>query len=58
MAQTFTQHLHYAEYLKHRKEVKLHNLAAIKDLDRPTDCITLKSKELKRKEAAAALSAC
>jgi hypothetical protein len=57
MAQTFTQHLHYAEYLKRKKEAKLHNLAAIKDFDRPTDGITPKSEETKRKEAAAALSA-
>lgn len=57
MAQTFTQHLHYAEYLKRKKEAKLHNLAAIKDLDRPTDETTPKSEELKRKEAAAVLSA-
>lgn len=57
MAQTFTQHLHYAEYLKRKKEAKLHNLAAIKDLDRPTDGTTSKSEETKRKQAAAALSA-
>ncbi|RHZ60258.1 hypothetical protein CDV55_104622 [Aspergillus turcosus] len=56
MAQTFTQHLHYAEYLKRKKEAKLHNLAAINDLDRPTDGTTPKSEETKRKEVAAVLS--
>ncbi|KAF7168299.1 hypothetical protein CNMCM5623_001320 [Aspergillus felis] len=57
MAQTFTQHLHYAEYVKRKKEAKQQNAAAIKDLARPTDGITPKSEEMKRKEAAAVLSA-
>ncbi|RHZ47163.1 uncharacterized protein CDV56_100542 [Aspergillus thermomutatus] len=57
MAQTFTQHLHYAEYVKRKKEAKLQNAAAIQDLARPTDGITPKSEEMRRKEAAAALSA-
>ncbi|EAW19132.1 uncharacterized protein NFIA_090900 [Aspergillus fischeri NRRL 181] len=56
MAQTFTKHLHYAEYVK-RKEAKLQNAAAIKDLARPTDGVTPRSEETKRKDAAAALSA-
>ncbi|EAW14425.1 uncharacterized protein ACLA_074620 [Aspergillus clavatus NRRL 1] len=57
MAQTFTQHLHYAEYVKRKKEAKLQNAAAIKDLARPTDGVTPISEETKRREAAAALSA-
>lgn len=57
MAQTFTKHLHYAEYVKRKKEAKLQNAAAIKDLARPTDGVTPRSEETKRKEAAATLSA-
>ena len=57
MAQTFTKHLHYAEYVKRKKEAKLQNAAAIRNLARPTDGVTPKSEEMKRTEAAAALSA-
>ncbi|KAJ5121668.1 uncharacterized protein N7515_009629 [Penicillium bovifimosum] len=37
VAQTFTQHLHHAEYLRRRKEVKAANAAGIKDIERHTD---------------------
>ncbi|KAF4165866.1 hypothetical protein CNMCM6936_007277 [Aspergillus lentulus] len=57
MAQTFTKHLHYAEYVKRKKEAKLQNAAAIRNLARPTDGVSPKSEEMKRTEAAAALSA-
>ncbi|KAF7592913.1 hypothetical protein BBP40_012234 [Aspergillus hancockii] len=57
VAQSFTQHLHYAEYAKRRKEVKLQNTTAIQNLARPTDGVTPVSEESKRRDAADALSA-
>ncbi|KAJ6062205.1 uncharacterized protein N7446_006325 [Penicillium canescens] len=48
VAQTFTQHLHYAEYLRRRKEVKAENAAALGVIERPTDGRTPVSKEAER----------
>ncbi|KAJ5295508.1 hypothetical protein N7508_010329 [Penicillium antarcticum] len=48
IAQTFTQHLHYAEYLRRRKEVKVENAAAFGVIERPTDGRTPLSKEAQR----------
>ncbi|KAI9036375.1 uncharacterized protein KD926_002029 [Aspergillus affinis] len=56
VAQTFTQHLHYAEYVRRKKEAKLQNAAAIQDLARPTDGVTPMSEETKRQREADALS--
>jgi hypothetical protein len=51
VAQTFTQHLHHAEYVRRRKQAKLENATAINNPARPTDGKTKMSKEmLKRKE--------
>ncbi|PYH43950.1 uncharacterized protein BP01DRAFT_416957 [Aspergillus saccharolyticus JOP 1030-1] len=72
VAQTFTQHLHYAEYVRRKKEVKAlqrqqqqeqllrqaGNGSAIGDLvRRPTDGVTPVSEESKKKEAREVLSA-
>jgi hypothetical protein len=48
IAQTFTQHLHYAEYLRRRKEVKAENAAAFGMIERPTDGRTPLPKEIER----------
>jgi hypothetical protein len=55
VAQTFTQHLHHAEYLRRRKEVKAANAAGIKDIERPTDGRTPLPKETERKREAETL---
>lgn len=57
VAQRFTQHLHYAEYVRRTKEVKSQNAARIGDIARPTDGITPISEETKKKEEAEALAA-
>lgn len=51
VAQTFTQHLHYAEYVKKREEVKQKNEATIQELARPTDGTPISGETKKRKEA-------
>ncbi|CAG8903739.1 unnamed protein product [Penicillium egyptiacum] len=55
VAQTFTQHLHHAEYLRRRKQVKAENAAGIGDIERPTDGRTPLPNEVERKRAAEAL---
>ncbi|KAL4980128.1 hypothetical protein BDW66DRAFT_70548 [Aspergillus desertorum] len=57
VAQTFTRHLHYAEYVRRKKEAKLHNADAIADIARPTDGVTLMNAELRKKYAADELKA-
>ncbi|KAL4990905.1 hypothetical protein BDW68DRAFT_174638 [Aspergillus falconensis] len=57
VAQTFTRHLHYAEYLRRKKEAKLHNADTIADIARPTDGVTLMNPELRKKYAAGELKA-
>ncbi|KAL4878924.1 hypothetical protein BJY04DRAFT_220755 [Aspergillus karnatakaensis] len=52
VAQTFTRHLHYAEFVARKKEVKLKNAETIADIARPTDGVTPMSEELKKKYAA------
>lgn len=52
VAQTFTQHMHYAEYIRRTKEAKAQNAARIQDIARPTDGVTPMSEDKrKRKEA-------
>ncbi|OJJ51146.1 hypothetical protein ASPZODRAFT_11989 [Penicilliopsis zonata CBS 506.65] len=54
VAQSFTQHLHYAEYVRRKKEAKLQNADAIKNIERPTDGVTAMTQEtISRKEAEA-----
>jgi hypothetical protein len=58
VAQTFTQHLHYAEYLRCIKQVKLENTnAQINDIARPTDSRMIMRKEKQRQKESEALSA-
>lgn len=57
IAQTFTQHLHYAEYVRRKKEAKAQSAAEIAAIARPTDDRTPMSKELKQKKEAEALAA-
>lgn len=53
MAQSFTQHLHYAEYVRKRNEAKSRNAGTIRDLSRPTDGTPMLEETRKRKEAEA-----
>lgn len=57
IAQTFTQHLHYAEYVRRKKEAKAQSSSQIDAIARPTDGRTPMSKELKQKKEAEALAA-
>ncbi|KAI9369711.1 hypothetical protein BJX61DRAFT_134040 [Aspergillus egyptiacus] len=57
VAQTFTRHLHYAEYARRKNEAKDRNAATIADLARPTDGVTPMTEELKKKYAAEELKA-
>lgn len=56
VAQTFTQHLHYAEYVRQAKEAKLRNASRIQDLARATDGVTSMSEETKKKKEAEGLA--
>lgn len=53
VAQTFTQHLHYAEYVKKRDEAKQKDEATIQELARPTNGTPVSGETKKRKEAEA-----
>lgn len=57
IAQSFTQHLHYAEYIRRKKEAKCKSAGALKDIQRPTDGHTKLPKEVERKKAIEALAA-
>ncbi|KAL4946343.1 hypothetical protein BDV06DRAFT_136592 [Aspergillus oleicola] len=52
IAQTFTRHLHYAEYVRRKREAKDRNADAIRDIARPTDGWTPVSAEMKKREKA------
>ncbi|KAL5355714.1 hypothetical protein BJX96DRAFT_78032 [Aspergillus floccosus] len=56
VAQSFTQHLHYAEYVRRKKEAKRQNADAIRQLARPTDGVTPASAEMNRRHTVEALS--
>ncbi|KAL4968432.1 uncharacterized protein BDV14DRAFT_197211 [Aspergillus stella-maris] len=47
VAQTFTRHLHYAEYVRRKREAKDRNADAIRDIARPTDGRTVVSEEMR-----------
>ncbi|KAL4801119.1 hypothetical protein BDV19DRAFT_384132 [Aspergillus venezuelensis] len=49
VAQTFTRHLHYAEYIRRKREAKDRNAEAIRDIARPTDGRTVVSEEMRRR---------
>ncbi|KAJ5499002.1 Transcription initiation factor IIA gamma subunit [Penicillium expansum] len=55
VAQAFTQHLHHAEYLRRRKQVKADNAAGIGEIERPTDGRTPLPNEVERKRGTEAL---
>ncbi|KAJ5165911.1 hypothetical protein N7492_006207 [Penicillium capsulatum] len=57
VAQSFTQHLHYAEYLRRKKEIKAQSAEAIRELERPTDGRTTIPKDLQRQKDAETLAA-
>ncbi|KAL2011151.1 hypothetical protein VTN00DRAFT_3869 [Thermoascus crustaceus] len=57
VAQSFTQHLHHAEYVRRKKEAKMQNAAVIKDLAHPTDGKTAMREETKRRKESEALHA-
>ncbi|KAJ6036699.1 hypothetical protein N7540_000978 [Penicillium herquei] len=57
VAQSFTQHLHYAEYIRRKKEAKARGEAAIGEVDRPTDGRTAIPKILEMKKQAEELQA-
>lgn len=52
VAQSFTKHLHFAEYVRQAKEAKSQNGSRIQDLARPTDGVTPISEETKKKKEA------
>lgn len=54
IAQTFTKHLHQAEYIRRKKEARARNATAINDISRPTDGKTPMSAETRRKKEAEA----
>lgn len=56
VAQTFTQHMHYAEYVRRTKEAKAQNAARIQDIARPTDGVSSLSEETRKKKEAEALA--
>lgn len=57
IAQSFTQHLHYAEYMRMKKAAKNAAPAAIRSIARPIDSKTVMREELKRKKQSEALAA-
>lgn len=57
VAQTFTRNLHYAEYVRRKKEAKLRNEATIQGISRPTDGVTPMTDETRRRKVSEALSA-
>lgn len=57
VAQSFTQHLHYAEYARRKKEAKAQSATAIGEIERSTDGRTAMPKETKQRKEAEALAA-
>lgn len=57
VAQSFTKHLHHAEYTKRKREAKAQTAAALSAIERPTDGRTSIPKELQRRKDAEALAA-
>ncbi|KAJ5695775.1 hypothetical protein N7536_006187 [Penicillium majusculum] len=55
VAQAFTQHLHHAEYLRRRKQVKAEHAAGMREIERPTDNRTPLPNEVERKREAEVL---
>ncbi|KAJ5740289.1 hypothetical protein N7493_000161 [Penicillium malachiteum] len=57
VAQSFTQHLHYAEYVRRKKEAKARGEASIEEVERPADGRTESPKVLQIKKQAEELQA-
>lgn len=57
IAQSYTQHLHYAEYVRRKKEAKAQNAAAMGEIQRPTDGRTAIPKEVQQRKEAEGLLA-
>ncbi|KAG0161214.1 hypothetical protein PDIDSM_8748 [Penicillium digitatum] len=55
VAQAFTQHLHHAEYLRRRKQVKAETAAGIREIERPTDSRTSILNEVEQRRKAETL---
>lgn len=55
VAQSFTKHLHFAEYVRQAKEAKSQTASGIQELARHTDGITPMSEETKKKKEAEGL---
>ncbi|EPS32725.1 hypothetical protein PDE_07685 [Penicillium oxalicum 114-2] len=55
VAQSYTQHLHYAEYIRRKKEAKTRSKDAIDGIQRPTDGRTALPQDIKRRKEAEAL---
>lgn len=56
VAQSFTRHLHYAEYIRRTKQAQIDNATKINDLARPTDMKTAMRAETRKKKDAESLS--
>lgn len=56
IAQSFTRHLHYAEYVRRTKQAQIDNATKINDLARPTDKKTAMRAETKKKKDAESMS--
>jgi hypothetical protein len=56
IAQSFTRHLHYAEYKRKTKQAQIDNATKINDLARPTDIRTAMRTETRRKKDAQSMS--
>ncbi len=54
VAQTFTKHLHHAEYIRLRNAAKDRNASTISDISRPVDSITTMREETRKKKEAEA----
>lgn len=54
VAQTFTKHLHHAEYVRLKNAAKNRNASTISSISRPVDSITTMREETKRKKEAEA----
>ena len=57
VAQTFTKHLHHAEYIRLRKAAKDRNASTVSNISRPVDSITTMREETRRKKEAEAREA-
>ncbi|KAF6229293.1 hypothetical protein HO133_007409 [Letharia lupina] len=57
VAQTFTKHLHHAEYIRLRNAVRDRNAPTINNISRPVDSITTMREETRRKKEAEAREA-